>query len=67
MDEDTLQRIFEPFFTTKRNQGGTGLGMPIVYNLVRQQLKGDITVRSQPGDGTCFELMLPRQLQAGNN
>lgn len=67
MSEDTLQRIFEPFFTTKRNQGGTGLGMPIVYNLVRQQLKGDITVRSQKGDGTCFELMLPRQLHVGDN
>ncbi|MGX5913603.1 YfiR/HmsC family protein [Aliidiomarina sp. Khilg15.8] len=63
MDETTLQKIFEPFFTTKRNQGGTGLGMPIVYNLVRQQLKGDISVRSTPGAGTCFELILPRKLR----
>ncbi|WP_198679632.1 YfiR/HmsC family protein [Aliidiomarina minuta] len=63
MNEATLQKIFEPFFTTKRNQGGTGLGMPIVYNLVRQQLKGDITVTSTPGAGTCFELILPRHLR----
>lgn len=66
MNETTLQKIFEPFFTTKRNQGGTGLGMPIVYNLVRQQLKGDITVTSTPGAGTCFELILPRHLRLQN-
>ncbi|MCC5878532.1 MAG: DUF4154 domain-containing protein [Idiomarina sp.] len=65
MDDPTLAKIFEPFFTTKRNQGGTGLGMPIVYNLVRQQLKGDITVRSRQGEGTCFELMLPRRVRIG--
>ena len=63
MDNSTLEKIFEPFFTTKRNQGGTGLGMPIVYNLVRQQLKGDISVRSRETEGTCFELMLPRRIR----
>lgn len=63
MDQATLQKIFEPFFTTKRNQGGTGLGMPIVYNLVRQKLKGDISVTSTPGQGTCFELLLPRRVK----
>ncbi|RAK01822.1 phospho-acceptor domain-containing protein [Aliidiomarina maris] len=62
MNETVLDKIFEPFFTTKRNQGGTGLGMPIVYNLVRQQLKGDISVRSKVGEGTCFDLTLPRRL-----
>ena len=65
MDDATQQKIFEPFFTTKRNLGGTGLGMPIVYNLVRLQLKGDINVRSQENEGTCFELMLPRRLSIG--
>lgn len=65
MDDATQQKIFEPFFTTKRNLGGTGLGMPIVYNLVRLQLKGDINVRSQENKGTCFELMLPRRLSIG--
>ncbi|MCC5855442.1 MAG: DUF4154 domain-containing protein [Idiomarina sp.] len=67
MDADTLQRIFEPFFTTKRNDGGTGLGMPIVYNLVRQKLQGDISVKSELGAGTSFTLLLPRTLRGGVN
>lgn len=62
MPPETLEKIFEPFFTTKRNQGGTGLGMPIVYNLVRQKLKGDISVRSKVGEGTCYDLLLPRRI-----
>jgi len=62
MDEVTLSKIFDPFFTTKRNEGGTGLGMPIVYNLVRQKLKGDITVASVEGEGTTFTLLLPRKV-----
>lgn len=62
MDERVLAKIFDPFFTTKRNEGGTGLGMPIVYNLVRQKLHGDITVKSKPGEGTSFFLALPRSL-----
>lgn len=62
MEADILNRIFDPFFTTKRNAGGTGLGMPIVYNLVRQKLKGDISVTSTPGKGTTFTLLLPKQL-----
>lgn len=62
MDEVTLSKIFDPFFTTKRNEGGTGLGMPIVYNLVRQKLKGDITVASNEGEGTTFTLLLPRKV-----
>lgn len=60
MNAETLQRMFDPFFTTKRNQGGTGLGMPIVYNLVRQKLHGDIEVESTPDKGTTFTLNLPR-------
>jgi len=49
-------RIFEPFFTTRRGQGGTGLGLHIVYNLVHQTLGGRITVASQVGHGTTFTL-----------
>jgi signal transduction histidine kinase len=52
-------RIFEPFFTTRRGAGGTGLGLHIVYNIVTQQLGGDISVESRPGGGTCFTLTLP--------
>lgn len=60
MDEATIAKVFEPFFTTKRNAGGTGLGMSIVYNLVRQKLHGDISVRSKVGVGTAFTLTMPR-------
>ncbi|RTE87612.1 MULTISPECIES: YfiR/HmsC family protein [Gammaproteobacteria] len=60
MEPQVVQQVFEPFFTTKRNEGGTGLGMPIVYNLVRQKLNGDIKVESKPDEGTTFTLILPR-------
>jgi signal transduction histidine kinase len=40
--------MFDPFFTTKRGQGGSGLGMHIVYNLVTQLLRGSITCESEP-------------------
>ncbi len=60
MDEQTLAKLFDPFFTTKRNAGGTGLGMSIVYNLVRQKLHGDISVTSNIDKGTCFTLTMPR-------
>jgi len=59
MTNEVLQNIFEPFFTTKRNSGGTGLGMNIVYNIVSQKLKGNITVTSKVEQGSCFTVMLP--------
>jgi C4-dicarboxylate-specific signal transduction histidine kinase len=54
-----LGKIFEPFFTTKRNEGGTGLGLHIVYNLINHKLGGSIEVDSQFGEGTRFSLTLP--------
>jgi signal transduction histidine kinase/purine-cytosine permease-like protein len=54
-----LSKIFEPFFTTKRGQGGSGLGLHIVYNLVTQKLGGTIHCESQPGQGTKFIIKLP--------
>ena len=51
-----LPRIFDPFFTTRRGQGGTGLGLHIVFNLVHQQLGGTITAASRVGHGTTFTL-----------
>ncbi|MBN2885989.1 MAG: transporter substrate-binding domain-containing protein [Chromatiaceae bacterium] len=54
-----LSRIFDPFFTTRLGQGGSGLGLHIVYNLVTGLLGGAISVRSTPDQGTVFELALP--------
>jgi signal transduction histidine kinase len=51
---ELLPRIFDPFFTTKPSQGGTGLGMHIVYNLVTQKLGGEIRCESEVGKGTTF-------------
>lgn len=56
---DDLGKIFDPFFTTRRGQGGTGLGLNIVYNLVTRRLGGTITVASQPGQGTDFTIRFP--------
>ena len=53
---ENLPRIFDPFFTTRRGQGGTGLGLNIVFNLVHQTLGGSVEVASTPGQGTRFTL-----------
>lgn len=54
-------KIFDPFFTTKRGQGGSGLGMHIVYNLVSQQLGGRLSLSSEPGVGTRFTIDIPAE------
>jgi len=59
-----VDRIFDPFFTTKRGNGGSGLGLHIVYNLVTQTLGGRIAVDTEPGTGTRFTLLLPREAVA---
>lgn len=58
--ENNLKRIFEPFFTTRMGQGGSGLGLYIVYNLVTGILGGAIHVDSRPDQGASFVLTLPR-------
>ncbi|MBF0226931.1 MAG: PAS domain S-box protein [Desulfobacterales bacterium] len=56
---ENLKKIFDPFFTTKRGQGGTGLGLHIVYNLVTQKLGGTINCQSEQGKGISFNISLP--------
>jgi signal transduction histidine kinase len=59
---ENLGKIFDPFFTTKRGQGGSGLGLHIVYNLVIQKLHGTIECESQLGAGTRFIITLKSQV-----
>ncbi len=57
---DMLDRVFDPFVTTRRGQGGTGLGLNIVFNLIVKQFGGTISVASTLGEGASFLLRIPR-------
>jgi PAS domain S-box-containing protein len=59
MEEVVRKRIFDPYFTTKGPNEGTGLGLAVVYGIVKN-LSGAITVQSRPGKGTTFDVYFPR-------
>ncbi|MBS0531611.1 MAG: PAS domain S-box protein [Proteobacteria bacterium] len=60
MSPDVRRKAFDPFFTTRRDQGGTGLGLHIVYNIVTSRLGGRLDLDSRAGEGTRIHITLPR-------
>ncbi|MFY2508330.1 ATP-binding protein [Vibrio pectenicida] len=60
VDEQNHKKIFEPFYTSNRGRGGSGLGLNLVFNMVKQKLKGEIVFDSQRGKGVHFRVTLPR-------
>lgn len=59
ISEANLKKIYDPFFTTKRGQGGSGLGLNVVYNIVSQGLSGKVHCTSTLGEGVHFTFDLP--------
>lgn len=67
MTEITTKRIFEPFFTTKEVGKGTGLGLFVSYFIITNNHKGELSVNSKVGKGTCFCIKLPINNTSGKN
>ena len=59
LSEEESKKIFEPFFTTRRGNGGSGLGMSIVYNIVSNQLKGKLELQKAETEGFCLMIIMP--------
>jgi len=64
MSAATLERVFDPFFSTRPLGQGSGLGLSMVYGIVRQS-RGSIGIESAAGEGTCVRIRLPLAVQAG--
>ncbi|MFY8273512.1 ATP-binding protein [Pseudoalteromonas sp. SSDWG2] len=62
VNAEQLDKLFDPFFTTKRDQGGSGLGTHITFNLVKQTLGGDIEVSSEPNEGLQYMITIPKDM-----
>ncbi|MCP4970701.1 MAG: HAMP domain-containing protein [Arcobacter sp.] len=60
--EENLKKIFDPFFTTNREKGGTGLGLNIIYNIIKSNLNGEIICTSKENEGVKFTITLPREI-----
>ncbi len=60
--KENMSKIYEPFFTTKRAQGGSGLGMHIIYNIVVSNLYGRISCTSKEGEGVIFTIYMKKDL-----
>ncbi|HID97500.1 MAG TPA: hypothetical protein EYP57_04840, partial [Thermodesulfobacteriaceae bacterium] len=58
ISKDIMDKIFDPFFSTKEPGQGTGLGLSVSYGIIREH-GGEIRVRSTPGRGACFSIMIP--------
>ncbi len=65
MTPEVQRQAFDPFFTTRRNEGGTGLGLHIVYTLITQQFGGRMVLDSRLGQGTTFRIIMPKTAKAG--
>lgn len=59
ISEENLKNIFDPYFTTKRQRGGSGLGLPICYNIIREH-GGQIEVSSRVNQGSLFRIRVPK-------
>lgn len=66
VSKEQLKMLFEPFYTTKRDQGGSGLGTNIAFNLVKQSLDGEIEAYSDEGKGLTYRIELPKVKQEQN-
>ncbi|CCH48703.1 ABC transporter substrate-binding protein [Pseudodesulfovibrio piezophilus] len=66
LEKEAEDKIFEPFYTTKRGEGGTGLGLHIVFNTVTQTLGGSIQFESSPGEGIKYVITMPLNRSHGS-
>jgi signal transduction histidine kinase/HAMP domain-containing protein len=64
IEDNIKSKIFDPFFTTQRGVGGSGLGLNIVYNLIKQKLAGDIKIEDNIPQGARFIISLPAKILA---